>query len=303
MVSIPDGLDSWEDRSDLGKLTESILKTMPGKLEELIETINNEGVHKVSCVIADGCAAWAIRVAKKIGTKRAVFWPSSVASLAPVLSIRKLTDDGIIDNKGIPIKDQTIQLSPTMPPIKPANLPWAFVGDLATTKAVFKISVDVAEAATMTEMNWSLRHSASIQRSCQSGHYWQATDLQTKRRQFEELALGLELSNKPFLWVVRPEGHPSVACFLSHCGWNSTLEGVTNGVPFLCWPYISDQFSNQTYICDIWKNGLDEAGYITREEIKSKLEHLLSDKTFKAKAMDLKEKNRTTRISAYSLTG
>ncbi|MFS8031864.1 putative trans-zeatin O-beta-D-glucosyltransferase [Helianthus anomalus] len=100
MVSIPDGLESWEDRSDLGKLTEAILKTMPGKLEELIETINSQGTHKVTCVIADGCAAWAIRVAKKIGTKRAVFWPSSVASLAPALSIKKLTDDGIIDNKG-----------------------------------------------------------------------------------------------------------------------------------------------------------------------------------------------------------
>lgn len=100
MVSITDGLDSWEDRSDLGKLTESIMKTMPGKLEELIKTINNEGAHKVTCVIADGCAAWAIRVAKKTGTKSAVFWPSSVASLAPALNIRKLTDDGIIDNNG-----------------------------------------------------------------------------------------------------------------------------------------------------------------------------------------------------------
>lgn len=88
--------------------------------------------------------------------------------------------------------------------------------------------------------------------------------------------------------------HPSVACFLSHCGWNSTLEGVINGVPFLCWPYISDQFSNQTYICDVWKNGLgfdkDEAGYITRKEIKGKLERLLSDKTFRGNAMDLKGK-------------
>ncbi|MFS7964553.1 putative 7-deoxyloganetin glucosyltransferase [Helianthus anomalus] len=42
--------------------------------------------------------------------------------------------------------------------------------------------------------------------------------------------------------------HPSIACFMSHCGWNSALEGVTNRVPFLCLPYFADQFHNTTYI-------------------------------------------------------
>lgn len=100
MVSISDGLEPWEDRSDLGKLTESILKTMPGKLEELIETINKEGIDTVNCVIADGCAGWAIQVANKMGIRRVVFWPASVASLAPALCIQKLINDGMIDNKG-----------------------------------------------------------------------------------------------------------------------------------------------------------------------------------------------------------
>ena len=87
--------------------------------------------------------------------------------------------------------------------------------------------------------------------------------------------------------------HPSVAWFVSHCGWNSTLEGVTNGLPFLCWPYFADQFHNETYIRDIWKTGLgfnkDEAGIITRGEIKSKVEQLLGENTFRAKALDIKE--------------
>ena len=50
--------------------------------------------------------------------------------------------------------------------------------------------------------------------------------------------------------------HPSIACFLSHCGWNSTLKGISMGVPFLCWPYFADQFHNKSYICDAWKIGL-----------------------------------------------
>ncbi|XP_039146510.1 UDP-glycosyltransferase 83A1-like [Dioscorea cayenensis subsp. rotundata] len=143
--------------------------------------------------------------------------------------------------------------------------------------------------------------------------------------QFEELALGLELSDKRFLWVVRPglsrdedvgflarfrsrvEGrgmivrwapqqqvlaHCSIACFMSHCGWNSTLEGLANGVPFLCWPYFADQFISQGYICDIWKTGLrmnlDGNKVVSRKEIKRKVEELMGDEEMKIRAMQLK---------------
>ncbi|KAM7510132.1 hypothetical protein LguiB_009007 [Lonicera macranthoides] len=149
------------------------------------------------------------------------------------------------------------------------------------------------------------------------------------KTQFEELALGIELTNRPFLWVVRPgikstngandaypEGflervslrgkivswapqqkvlsHPSVACFMSHCGWNSTIEGVSNGVPFLCWPYFADQFTNETYICEVWKVGLgfkkDSKGIIGQSQIKDKVERLLGNQEFAERAFDLKGK-------------
>ena len=100
LASIPDGLEPWEDRNDLCKLTKSILKTMPEKLEVLIETINKEDINKVTCIVADGCMGWAIRVAKRMGISRAVFWPASVCTLASVLSYQQLIDDGIINNKG-----------------------------------------------------------------------------------------------------------------------------------------------------------------------------------------------------------
>ncbi|XP_058068986.1 UDP-glycosyltransferase 83A1-like [Magnolia sinica] len=145
-------------------------------------------------------------------------------------------------------------------------------------------------------------------------------------RQFHELALGLELSNHSFLWVVRPDltdgssdaypdgfearvagrgriigwspqqkvlAHPSISCFLTHCGWNSTMEGLINGVPFLCWPYFADQFYNQTYISDIWKVGLqlkpDSSGIISREEMKAKLDELLGDEDIRARSLKLKQ--------------
>ena len=87
--------------------------------------------------------------------------------------------------------------------------------------------------------------------------------------------------------------HPSIACFLSHCGWNSTLDGISMGVPFLCWPYFADQFHNKSYICDAWKIGLgltpDENRFITRHESKTKIETLLSNYVIKTNALKLKE--------------
>ncbi|XP_057754299.1 UDP-glycosyltransferase 83A1-like [Arachis stenosperma] len=142
--------------------------------------------------------------------------------------------------------------------------------------------------------------------------------------QLKELALGLELANKPFLWVVREDSnsinklacieefqgtrakiikwapqnsvlsHPAVACFISHCGWNSVMEGVSNGVPFLCWPYFADQLHNKAYICDVWKVGLgfefDEKGIISRWEIKKKVDQLLGDQNIRVRSKKMKEK-------------
>ncbi|XP_062183620.1 UDP-glycosyltransferase 92A1-like [Phragmites australis] len=38
--------------------------------------------------------------------------------------------------------------------------------------------------------------------------------------------------------------HASTGAFLSHCGWNSVLESVKQGVPIIGWPLQADQFFN-----------------------------------------------------------
>ncbi|TQE09117.1 hypothetical protein C1H46_005270 [Malus baccata] len=54
------------------------------------------------------------------------------------------------------------------------------------------------------------------------------------------------------LWAPQVEilSHPSVGGFLSHCGWSSTLESLTNGVPMIVWPLFAEQRTNATLLAE-----------------------------------------------------
>ena len=44
--------------------------------------------------------------------------------------------------------------------------------------------------------------------------------------------------------------HPSSGGFLSHCGWNSTLESIYHGVPMIAWPLYAEQKMNATMLAE-----------------------------------------------------
>ncbi|KQK13701.1 indole-3-acetate beta-glucosyltransferase [Brachypodium distachyon] len=104
--------------------------------------------------------------------------------------------------------------------------------------------------------------------------------------QTEELAHGLLAAGKPFLWVVRASeepqlprrlllpdldagaalvtrwspqldvlAHRAVGCFVTHCGWNSTLEALCFGVPMVALPLWTDQPINARLIGGAWAAG------------------------------------------------
>ena len=103
LVSVPDGLESEEDRKDERKLAESVAKVMPGHVEDLIKKANQLGGDdddQITCVIADAILMWALGIAEKMGLKRAMFWTTGPGVLASSLYILKFIEEGVVDTNG-----------------------------------------------------------------------------------------------------------------------------------------------------------------------------------------------------------
>ncbi|RDX80630.1 UDP-glycosyltransferase 74F1, partial [Mucuna pruriens] len=76
-------------------------------------------------------------------------------------------------------------------------------------------------------------------------------------------------------WIPQLEvlSNQAVGCFFTHCGWNSTIEALSLGVPMVALPQWTDQPTNAKFVEDIWKVGIrvkvNDNGIVTREEIEN----------------------------------
>lgn len=79
---------------------------------------------------------------------------------------------------------------------------------------------------------------------------------------------------------LRVLGHIAIAAFLTHCGWNSTVEGISSGVPMLCYPCFFDQLMNSRFIVSVWKVGLllekRADGSVDRAEVVTKVRAIVA---------------------------
>ncbi|KAK4764849.1 hypothetical protein SAY86_025939 [Trapa natans] len=127
--------------------------------------------------------------------------------------------------------------------------------------------------------------------------------------QMEELAWGLHGSGHPFLWVVRASENTKISkkckeaiaaeqalivswccqldvlssgrigCFFSHCGWNSTIEAISMGVPMVAMPQWTDQTTDAKLVQDFWEVGVriraGEDGLVRRDEIERSIREVM----------------------------
>ncbi|XP_042423551.1 UDP-glycosyltransferase 82A1-like [Zingiber officinale] len=61
--------------------------------------------------------------------------------------------------------------------------------------------------------------------------------------------------NLPGKIVAWAPQRPAVGCYLTHCGWNSTLEAIQHEKRLLCYPVAGDQFVNAAFIVKGWGIG------------------------------------------------
>ncbi|XP_006606622.1 UDP-glucose flavonoid 3-O-glucosyltransferase 7-like [Glycine max] len=50
--------------------------------------------------------------------------------------------------------------------------------------------------------------------------------------------------------------HEAIGVFVTHCGWNSSLEAVNAGVPMITWPMGADQIFNEKLVTEVLKIGM-----------------------------------------------
>ncbi|KAG6533768.1 UDP-glycosyltransferase 13-like [Zingiber officinale] len=78
-------------------------------------------------------------------------------------------------------------------------------------------------------------------------------------------------------WAPQVEvlNHESVGCFVSHCGWNSTLEAISAGVAIVAWPLYAEQRMNKVFLVEQMKLAVVMDGYdkdmVEAEEVEAKV--------------------------------
>lgn len=81
-------------------------------------------------------------------------------------------------------------------------------------------------------------------------------------------------------WAPQEEvlAHRAIGGFLTHSGWNSTLESISEGVPMLCWPAGIDQLVISRFVGEVWKIGIDMKDVCDRVVIENMVRDLMERK-------------------------
>ncbi|KAJ6734799.1 hypothetical protein OIU79_001964 [Salix purpurea] len=161
---------------------------MPGKLQELINRINMSGEERITGIITDWTMGWSLEVAEKMNIRRAI---SFGLPQLPYYALCLVFQ-----------KDSTC-------------LKWLEPTQLFTLHSVALPFLTKHNFKSWLYVLWVVRPDITEE----------INEAYPEGFQERVAARGQIVGWAPQQKVLT---HPSVSCFLSHCGWNSTMEGVSN---------------------------------------------------------------------------
>ncbi|PKU72328.1 UDP-glycosyltransferase 73C5 [Dendrobium catenatum] len=258
-------------------LLKPFVEALPLLCPQLESYLQQSSTPKPDCIIADNWHYWTVEVARKFGIPRLVFHGQSCFSIycSTVLRRRKMLDEieddfQVFELPEMPEKIEVMKAQVWT--IGPLSLYNKHVEDRASRGKPSSIDggVLLQWLNGKTSNSVILVSFGSISRNAFP--------------QIIEIGYALEASKIPFIWVVKetdkwmsefeertrltglvirgwaPQSvilsHEAVGGFMTHCGWNSTLEAIAAGVPMVTWPRFGDQFLNERMVVDVLKVGV-----------------------------------------------
>ncbi|CAO2838728.1 unnamed protein product [Amaranthus hypochondriacus] len=104
-------------------------------------------------------------------------------------------------------------------------------------------------------------------------------------------------------WVPQIQilGHQSVGGFVTHCGWNSILEAVDDGVPMVAWPLYAEQRFNKVLLVEEIGIALpmneSKDRFVCSSEIEKRVKQIISSKegdVVRKRVLELKGEAKAT---------
>ncbi|KAL1534346.1 7-deoxyloganetin glucosyltransferase [Salvia divinorum] len=392
-TSIPDGLppSDKDATQDIAELCESLLKNGLPPFLDLVDTLNNAGCPRVTCIVSDGHMSFTLDAADRLGLPAIYFFTTSACGFWAHSHVRGLIERGIFPLKdecqisngyleateidwvpgfrNMRLRDFTSFVRTTDPDNVMINYNLIQTKNAARATAVILNTCEELEKEVLDAQRQRFEKVLSIgplhlleraiedpQLQAIGSSLWKEDDAclpwldqraprsvlyvnfgsitVVSTAQLLEFAWGLAGSGSHFLWVIRPDlvigesavlprdflqevagravmvgwcaqeralAHPALGGFLTHCGWNSTIEGLAEGLPMICWPFFAEQQTNCRYLCRNWEVGVEIEGAVRRERVAELVRELMEGE--KGNEMRLRAEEWRDKIRAAAQPG
>ncbi|CAN1288626.1 Linamarin synthase 2 [Linum perenne] len=254
-------------------------------------------VFEITCVIPDGFMCFGLLVAERIGVPGVPFWTASGCGFMAYLHIGQLIEKGLVPHKSelialwssyvYPIGPLSLLESHVVPPDSPIRthrttlwkedtkcLDW-----LGTRPSGSVVYVNYGSIAVLTEEHIVRPDVAKDMAKVLDEEFYKAVE-------------GRAMITR---WCAQDKVlmHPSVGAFLTHCGWNSMVEGICGGKPMICCAYFAEQPTNCRFAAKVWGIGVEIDPDVKRENISGLVKEMIDGedgKRMKDKALEWKKK-------------